>query len=103
MTPRWSFATISGPIADARTRIVAPMVKPSRQYAYDTRRRAAGWRRVPVWLSPDLKAALDAHRAAEGLSEQEAIRAMLVGALSKPERTPTDVVFDLAGRLGLGD
>lgn len=45
----------------------------SRQSAYDARRKAAGWRRVPVWLSPDLKAALDAHRASEGLSEQEAI------------------------------
>lgn len=45
----------------------------SRQSAYDKRRREAGWKRVPVWISPDLLAHLMAFRAPRGLSEQAAI------------------------------
>jgi hypothetical protein len=46
----------------------------SRQSAYDARRLASGWRRVPVWLDPETNKVLDGLKRELETSEQEAIR-----------------------------
>lgn len=58
----------------------------SRQSAYDARRLAQGWRRVPVWLDAETQAALE--RLAGRGEVQEAIRRAIREAAGGCEAEP---------------
>ncbi len=73
----------------------------TRQSAYDARRIASGWKRIPVWLDPETLVALD--RLSGGIvSQQEAIRRAIKGAVAVGVMTPSEIVHRAFGRLAHG-
>lgn len=59
---------------------------------YHAKRKAEGWRKVTVWLSPSAVAKLDALKEEHGWATDETIRRLLNGAQDPPERTPLQKV-----------
>ena len=68
----------AGHFTEEDVRAMLNLTAAERQRAFRERKRAAGWIRRGINLSPDAQVALEAIRARDGVTVDEAVRAALV-------------------------
>ena len=78
-----------GHFTEADVRAILNKSVGERQQSFRARKRAAGWVRRGINLSPDAQAALAAIRARDGVTVDEAVRAALLLLAGQIERGKT--------------